>query len=356
MQLSDLGWDDYFHHAFEPFRGRSLAALRISRQDRDRYLALGEEGEVVCELAGKLRHEAAGTEELPAVGDWVAAASVPGEKKAVIHALLARKSVFSRKVAGELTDGQVVAANIDTAFIVTGLDLNFNLRRIERYLTLAWNGGAEPVVLLNKADLSSDPETRKIEVEQVSPGIAVHLLSASLGTGLDALDVYLGPGRTVAFLGSSGVGKSSIINALFGENKHKVNEVSDLGSRGRHTTTFRELLPLPQGGVVIDTPGMRELQVWGGEEGLGRAFDDIEELAGGCRFDDCTHENEPGCAVREAVRNGSLDPERLESYFKLKKEYAFLAARQSMKPSALEKARWKSVSKAIKNLKKNESY
>ena len=316
------------------------------------YLALGEEGEVVCEVAGKLRYEATGRQELPAVGDWVAAVPVSGEKKAIIHAVLARKSSFSRKVAGNLTDEQIIAANIDTAFVVTGLDLNFNLRRIERYLTLAWNGGATPVVLLNKADLRPHAEACKQEVEEVSPGVAVILLSATLGTGLEALNEYLGPGKSVAFLGSSGVGKSSIINALFGEKMHEVNDVSGLGSRGRHTTTFRELLLLPQGGIVIDTPGMRELQVWGEDEGLGHVFDEIEELAAGCHFDDCTHESEPGCAVREALQNGTLDAGRLESYFKLKKEYAFLVARQSMKPSAIEKVRWKAVSKAIKNLKK----
>lgn len=354
MQLSDLGWEDFFSRSFEPFRDQGLVALRVSREDRESYLALGAEGEVVCELAGKLRYQASGTEELPAVGDWVAASPLPGEKKAVIHAVLGRKSVFTRKVAGALTDGQVVAANVDTAFIVTGLDLNFNLRRIERYLTLAWNGGVNPVVILNKADLSSDPETRRHEVEEVSPGVSVLLLSAKRGDGLHALDDFIVSGRTYAFLGSSGAGKSSIINALFGEKIHEVNEVSDLGSRGRHTTTFRKLLLLPRGGVVIDTPGMRELQVWGEEEGLGRAFEEIEELAAGCRFGDCTHVNEPGCAVREAVRDGKIASERLESYFKLKKEYAFLEARQIMKPSALEKARWKVVSKAIKNLKKND--
>jgi ribosome biogenesis GTPase len=274
------------------------------------------------------------------------------ERKATIHALLPRKSAFSRKVAGQTTDEQIVAANIDVVFIVCGLDLNFNLRRIERYLTVGWESGAVPVILLNKVDLCPEAEIRKNEVQAVAFGADVHTLSASQKIGLESLSQYVQVGKTVAFLGSSGVGKSTIINALLGTEHLKVNTVSELGSRGRHTTTFRELIFLPNGGMVIDTPGMRDLQVWGDEEGLKRVFDDVETLASKCRFWDCRHENEPGCAVQEAIGNRSLEPKRLESFWKLKKELAYLADRQTLKASAVEKARWKSISQQVKDLKR----
>ncbi len=264
-----------------------------------------------------------------------------------------RKSFFSRKTAGLTTDEQIVAANIDTIFIVTGLDDNFNLRRIERYLSLAWESGSLPVILLNKSDLCPEAEIKKIEVESIAFGVDVFTLSASQNSGLEILNKYILKGKTAAFLGSYGVGKSTIINSLLGTNRLKVNTVSELGSRGRHTTTSRELILLPQGGMVIDTPGMRELQVWGNEEGLKQVFDDIEELSANCRFKDCQHVREPKCAVLEAVNNGSLDASRLESYFKLKKEFSYLAARQTMKASVIEKVRGKPISKLRKLYKNN---
>lgn len=353
MQLVELGWNSFFENYFASFRAEGLLPLRIARENRGMYAAYGEAGEFSCETSGRFTHEAKGRADFPAVGDWVAAAADLRGQKAVIHAVLPRKSAFSRKLAGRVTDEQIVAANIDTAFIVTGLDLNFNLRRIERYLAMAWNSGAMPVVLLNKSDICAEAEIRRIEVESIAPGVEVYALSAAENAGMESFSKYLQNGKTVAFLGSSGVGKSTIINALLGEQRLAVHEVSETGSRGRHTTTYRELIVLPGGGMVIDTPGMRELQVWGDEEGLKQAFDDIDELALRCRFRDCSHESEPGCAVREAVENGDLDPDRLESFFKLRKEFKYLADRQSMTASAVERARWKDIHKRAKDIIKN---
>jgi len=352
MKLTDLGWETVFEKEFEPYKNQSFSAIRIIRGSREKYVAYGEAGELACEISGKFRFDVNGKASFPTAGDWAVARVRPNEKTATIHALLPRKSSFSRKVAGEVTAEQVIAANIDTIFIVCGLDLNFNLRRIERYLSLAWESGAVPVILLNKADLCAEAEERKLQVESIAFGVDVYTLSAAQHIGTEILNKYITTGKTVAFLGSSGVGKSTIINSLLGTERLKVNDVSELGSRGKHTTTFKELILLPSGGMVIDTPGMRELQVWGDEEGLKHVFDDIMELAANCKFRDCSHEREPGCAVQKAINDKTLDPKRLESYLKLKKEFTYLSNRQTMTPNAVEKARWKEISVYAKSLKK----
>lgn len=354
MNLEDLGWDRFFDDHFASYRARGLSAMRIVREHRQRYTVYGEQGEFAGTVSGKFRFEVDRRGKFPAVGDWIAASVRPQEGKATIHALLPRKSVFSRKVAGQVTEEQVIAANIDTAFIVCGLDSDFNLRRIERYLSVAWESGSQPVVLLNKADICPEAEARKITVESIAPGVFVHTMSAARRAGLDTLMEYIPKGKTAVFLGSSGVGKSTIINALLGAGRLEVREVRVFKSRGRHTTTFRELMMLPNGGMVIDNPGMRELQVWGDDEGLKQVFYDIEELAIKCRFKDCTHQMEPGCAVQEAVNKGFLDPGRLQNALKLKREFAYLADRQTMKASAIEKARWKKISQYAKHLKKRD--
>ena len=353
MSLQSLGWNARFESLFIPHRDHGLVPARVAREDRARYTVLDESGARSAELAGRLRHDARTRAELPAVGDWVALR--PGAaSSAVIDAVLPRASSFTRKVAGETTEEQVVAANVDAVFLVCGLDGDFNPRRLERYLTAAWESGAEPVVVLNKADLASDLEARIAEAEDVAPGAAVVPLSALAGEGLSALAPWLTIGRTVALLGSSGVGKSTLANALLGAARQATAEVRESDSRGRHTTTHRELLPLPGGALLLDTPGMRELQLWGGEDSLGGSFPEIDELADDCRFGDCQHETEPGCAVLEAVASGALDEERLRSWRKLQRELARLAARSNARARAAEEAKWRAIHRSMRHHPKSD--
>jgi ribosome biogenesis GTPase len=283
----------------------------------------------------------------PAVGDWVAvrppaSPTEPG----LIRAILPRRSKFSRKAAGSRTDEQVVAANVDTVFLMTGLDGDFNPRRIERYLAAGWESGAEPVLVLSKADLSEDLAERVQEVETIALGAPVFAVSSRTGQGMEALAPYLRPGRTVSVLGSSGVGKSTLINFLLGRDVQKTGGVRASDDRGRHTTTHRALFVTPSGALLLDTPGMRELQLWEADEGLGATFADIEDLAEGCRFNDCAHEGTPGCAVEAAVVEGALAPGRLESYRKLQRELRQIRAKQDEVARLREKQRVKALSKA----------
>ncbi|HEY6867423.1 MAG TPA: ribosome small subunit-dependent GTPase A [Candidatus Eisenbacteria bacterium] len=346
MSLDWLGWNSKLDDAFRPHRDRGRTPARVAREDRDGYLLLTAAGEHAARLSGRLRHDARGRLEWPAVGDWVAVRRADGGP-GVIDGVLPRASAFVRKVAGDATAEQVVAANVDTVLLVSGLDGDFNPRRIERYLAAAWESGAAPVVVLNKADLEPELEARIATVESVAIGVPVVALSARTGAGLEALAPWVVPGRTVALLGSSGVGKSTIVNALLGGARQATAEVRADDSRGRHTTTRRELVPLPGGGVLIDTPGMRELQLWG-DAGLPDAFPDIASLASECRFRDCGHAGEPGCRVIAAVEEGGLEPARLESWRKLQRELRHLARRQDARARARELSRWKQITRAMR--------
>jgi ribosome biogenesis GTPase / thiamine phosphate phosphatase len=315
VTLDELGWGPYFEAAFAPYRERGLVAARVATQHRGGFELLGEDGERAGVPAGTLQ-------ALPAVGDWVAAAPLRDEQKAVIEAVLPRRTAFTRSDPWSDAE-EVVAANVDTVLVMTAVGRDFSPRRLERYVAAAHESGAEPVVLVNKADL--EPETSALEqARAAAPGVPVHLLSAKSGAGLEQLERYLAYGRTVALLGSSGVGKSTLANRLAGTDL-ATGEVRE-DERGRHTTTRRQLVPLPGGGLLLDTPGLRELQLSGAD--LDETFPEITALAAECRFRDCSHTHEPGCAVRAAVEAGELPRERLESYVKLAAELAELEERR----------------------------
>jgi ribosome biogenesis GTPase len=298
----------------------------VAVEHRGAYLLYTARGEQPAELAGRLRHEAASRGELPAVGDWVAASPT---EPALLHAVLPRRTKFSRLAATDhgQTIEQVVAANVDVVFLVAGLDGDLNVRRLERYLALGWESGAEPIVVLTKSDLCPDVDSATFEVESVAVGVPVHAVSNVTGEGLEELRRYFAHGRTVAALGSSGVGKSSLVNRLAGEELMATGDLRADG-RGRHTTTNRQLLLLPAGGLFLDTPGMRELRLWESEEGLAQTFDDVAAAAALCRFADCSHEREPGCGVQAALANGTLARERYASWKKLQAELRHLAVKQ----------------------------
>jgi ribosome biogenesis GTPase / thiamine phosphate phosphatase len=354
MQLALLGWDDRSSAQFDPYSCAGLTAGRVILQHNHIFIVATEAGDVSAQISGRLQHDSVSADDLPVVGDWVALRPAPGDGSALIQAVLPRRSKFSRHAAGRATREQVVAANADTVFLVVGLDNDFSPRRVERYLAAAWESGASPVVVLNKVDLCADPFSRVAAIEQVARQVPVHTISALCGDNLDAVAAYCGARRTVALLGSSGVGKSTLINRLLGQDLLTTAPVRQKDGRGRHTTTHRELILLPGGGIVIDTPGMRELQLWDADEGVQNTFDEIETLARGCRFRDCLHHDEPGCAVRAAVEAGELAPERLASMHKLQKELAWFDRQHDQLAAIEEKRRWKSIHKSAKRFYRDQ--
>jgi ribosome biogenesis GTPase len=349
VRLEDLGWDEQTAAAYEPWAARAdHEPARVAVEFNHLYRLYVNGGEVEAVASGRLKHHASSRGELPAVGDWVVARRRPEGNRASIVEVLPRRSRFSRKVAGGVTDEQVVAANVDVVFLVMGLDGDFSPRRLERYLLLARDSGAAPVVLLTKPDLCADVGALTAEVAGVSGGLPVHVLNPRSGEGADAIRAYVAHGRTCALLGSSGVGKSTIVNRLVGADVRKTRAVREADSKGRHTTIHRELVPVPGGGLLLDTPGMRELQLWDVGAAVEQTFEDVERYAPDCRFGDCRHRIEPGCAVKAAVAAGVLPPERLASYLALQDELTHLARQQDQRAQLEEKRRGRIGAKALR--------
>jgi ribosome biogenesis GTPase / thiamine phosphate phosphatase len=327
MTLDELGWTEALQHALAELDDDTLAPARVSAAQREHYRLWTEDGEYEGELSGRLRHQASAG-ALPVVGDWVAARLEPQGRRGTLVACLPRRGVLVRKRVERAGEPQVLASNLDAVFLVTSLNREFNPRRLERALTIVWEGGAQPVVLLSKLDLCSEPDGYRAQAEAVALGVPVHFVSAHSGAGLAELSAYLQPAKTVALIGSSGVGKSTLVNTLLGGERVLTRAVRDADDKGRHTTTSRELFVLPGGALLIDTPGMRELGLWDAGEGLRAAFDDVAALAVQCRFPDCQHQSEPGCSLKAALAAGTLEPARLHSYQKLQRELAHEARRR----------------------------
>jgi ribosome biogenesis GTPase / thiamine phosphate phosphatase len=343
MKLEDFGWTPFFARALEFADPSHHRIGRVFLASRDIYCLYTESGEIETELSGRFRYSET---EWPVVGDWVQF------HDRLLDRVLPRRTRFSRKQAGAKTVEQVMAANVDVVFLVCGLDRDFNLRRIERSLVLAYESGATPAIVLNKADLCADPAGAVLATEAVAPGVPVIATSGTAREGLAQISALMRPGQTAVLIGSSGVGKSTLINAILGYERQRVYEVRADDSRGRHTTTHRELILLPEGWLIMDLPGLRELQLWAGEEGVGRAFDEIGELAAGCRFRDCRHEGEPGCAVAKALADETLDPTRFRNFTKMRREVEHLQREQDTLARLEQKRRWKRIHQAMKKMDK----
>ena len=349
MTFAALGWNDSFASAFAPYAAEGCVPARVTLELKGYCEVTGENGARLGECSGKFIHAAKAPADYPAIGDWVAVTPQPGDPTRVaIQAVLPRRTKFSRRAAGEEVLEQIVAANVDTVFLVSSLDGNHHLHRLERYLAAAYASGAQPVVLLNKADLTTEADPLRQEISAIAPAVPVFVISAKTRRGLKALAPWLQPGQTIALLGSSGVGKSTIINRLLGDAVQAVQEVRAADHKGRHTTTQRELLITPAGVIIIDTPGMREIQPWEAGESLAAAFADVAAVAGRCKFRDCTHTVEPGCAVTAALADGSLDLARWQSYLRMLRATAHEVRRVDRPAAHQHKAQMKKLTKSLR--------
>jgi len=350
--IKQFGWTDPLARTFEPHARAGHVPGRVIVQQRNGYLVATDEGELRAKPSGRLRHEAQESGH-PAVGDWVALSPNLAQRTATIHAVLPRHTALSRRAADSARTAQVVAANVDVAFIVTSMNADLNPRRIERHLAAAWQSGARPVVVLTKSDLSEDPEQSAAAIAALAGECPVVTVSARQGLGLDALLAHLAPGETCVLIGSSGVGKSTLVNVLLGEQRMATQAIREADDQGRHTTSHRQLVLLPGGGMIIDTPGVREVGLVDMEEGVAMVFDDIERLAEGCRFNDCGHANEPGCAVREALSSGALDPDRWAHFQKLGLELAVVEEKADRVARDAERRRQAGLQRVYRATKKD---
>jgi ribosome biogenesis GTPase len=339
--IQDLGWDAYFEARWNECASDGFVPARVVSQQRGLWRVAGNFEECWAEPSGKLRREAEDGGDWPAVGDWVRVELPPGQRAGLIQGVLPRRSKFARKAAGKQVAEQVIAANVDVALIVAALDGDFNMRRIERYLAQCWESGARPAIVLNKADVCAEAQELAVQVDGMAMGAPVFLASAKTGEGVDALQASFARRQTMVLLGSSGAGKSTLVNRLLQEERQTTHAVRESDSKGRHTTTSRELFVMPSGTLIIDTPGLRELQLWNAAEGLTQTFADVDELAAQCRFTDCQHKSEPGCAVQAGIEEGTLDGGRLENWRKLLREQEFLARKLNPEIGATQKKRIK---------------
>ncbi len=345
MSLSLYGWNEDWVRSLETSEYPDGTPARVIAEHRELFQIHTGTSQRSARTSGRFRHRAGHRADFPAVGDWVVADLGDGEATAQIQEILPRRSKFSRKAAGERTDEQVVAANVDTVWIVSAMGSDLNPSRIERYLTLTWESGAHPVIVLTKTDLVDAPENAVAEVESRAIGVPVHAVSAVMGSGVEPLRSYLGTGQTIALLGSSGAGKSTLLNHLAGRDIMRVGDVRTGDGKGRHTTSHRQLVLLPTGGLLLDTPGMRELQLWSAAGGFETTFEDIETYAASCRFSDCRHAGEPGCAVSEALSRGDLTAQHFDNYQKLQRELAYLERKVDTRAGIEEKRRIKGIMK-----------
>ena len=355
MTLQKWGWNEQLENSYTSQRGSGLFPGRITKESRRLYTVITEDGVITAEISGAFHYKTASRADYPVIGDWILYRPAP-EQKGIIESVFQRKSSFSRKAAGLKTEEQVIAANIDIIYLVFGLNggRNFTPGGLERYLTLAWESGAVPEIILNKADLCKPEERERflLTTENTAPGVTIHMISAVTGEGIFDLTAAIEAGTTIALTGPSGVGKSTLINTLAGRELQKTTTQREGDQKGRHTTTRKEMFLLTTGIILIDTPGLKEIQLWAHEQALAETFEEITRLAKKCRFKDCSHQEEPGCAVQDALIKGELDRRRYENYLEMEKELKYLKSRQDANAARLEKEKWKEIAKLQKEFKK----